>query len=58
MLEEAKEEGVKFRFLAQTKSYEGDNGHVVGAVMYLMHLVNRMSQEEGSQNLFLIKRSR
>ncbi len=58
MLEEAKEEGVKFRFLAQPKSYEGDNGHVVGAVMYLMHLVNRMSQEEGSQNLFLIKRSR
>ncbi|MGC2427571.1 MAG: FAD-dependent oxidoreductase [Nitrososphaeraceae archaeon] len=38
MLEEAKEEGVKFRFLAQPKSYEGDNGHVVGAVMYLMQL--------------------
>ena len=38
MLEEAKEEGVKFRFLAQPKSYEGDNGHVVGAVMYLMAL--------------------
>jgi glutamate synthase (NADPH) small chain len=38
MLEEAKEEGVKFRFLAQPKSYEGDNGHVVGAVMDLMQL--------------------
>jgi glutamate synthase (NADPH/NADH) small chain len=38
MLEEAKEEGVKFRFLAQPKSYEGDNGHVVGAAMYLMQL--------------------
>lgn len=38
MLEEAKEEGVKFRFLAQPKSYEGDNGHVVEAVMYLMQL--------------------
>jgi glutamate synthase (NADPH) small chain len=38
MLEEAKEEGVKFRFLAQPKSYEGDNGHVVGALMDLMQL--------------------
>jgi glutamate synthase (NADPH/NADH) small chain len=38
MLEEAKEEGVKFRFLAEPKSYEGDNGHVVGAVMDLVQL--------------------
>ena len=38
MLEEAKEEGVKFRFLAQPKSYEGDNGHVARAVMDLMQL--------------------
>jgi glutamate synthase (NADPH) small chain len=38
MLEEAKEEGVKFRFLTQPKSYEGDNGHVIGAVMDLMQL--------------------
>jgi glutamate synthase (NADPH) small chain len=38
MLEEAKEEGVKFRFLAEPKSYEGDNGHVVGAVMELVQL--------------------
>ena len=38
MLEEAKEEGVKFRFLAQPKSYEGVNGHVARAVMDLMQL--------------------
>jgi len=38
MLEEAKEEGVKFRFLAQPKSYEDDNDHVIGAVMDLMQL--------------------
>jgi glutamate synthase (NADPH) small chain len=38
MLEEAKEEGVKFRFLTQPKSYEGDNGHVARAVMDLMQL--------------------
>ena len=38
MLEEAKEEGVKFRFLAQPKSYEGENGHVARAVMDLMQL--------------------
>jgi glutamate synthase (NADPH) small chain len=38
MLEEAKEEGVKFRFLTQPKSYEGDNGHLIGAVMDLMQL--------------------
>jgi glutamate synthase (NADPH/NADH) small chain len=38
ILEEAKEEGVKFRFLAQPKSYEGDNGHVARAVMDLMQL--------------------
>ena len=38
MLEEAKEEGVKFRFLAEPKSYEDDNGHVVRAVMDLMQL--------------------
>src|SRR5438067_11522591 len=38
MLEEAKEEGVKFRFLAEPKSYEGENGHVVAATMKLMQL--------------------
>jgi glutamate synthase (NADPH/NADH) small chain len=38
MLEEAKEEGVKFRFLAEPKSYEGINGHVVTATMNLMKL--------------------
>ena len=38
MLEEAKEEGVKFRFLAQPKSYEGENGHVARAVVDLMQL--------------------
>jgi glutamate synthase (NADPH/NADH) small chain len=38
MLEEAKEEGVKFRFLTQPKSYEGNNGHVARAVMDLMQL--------------------
>jgi glutamate synthase (NADPH) small chain len=39
MLEEAKEEGVKFRFLGQTKSFEGDsNGHVTEAVINNMHM--------------------
>jgi glutamate synthase (NADPH/NADH) small chain len=38
MLEEAKEEGVKFRFLAQPKSYEGPNGHVVATIMDFMEL--------------------
>lgn len=38
ILEEAKEEGVKFKFLAEPKSYEGPNGHVVGVVMNLMQL--------------------
>jgi glutamate synthase (NADPH/NADH) small chain len=38
MLEEAKEEGVKFRFLAQPKSYEGPNGHVVATIMDFMQL--------------------
>lgn len=34
MLEEAKEEGVKFRFLGQAKSFEGDsNGHVVATIV-------------------------
>jgi NADPH-dependent glutamate synthase beta subunit-like oxidoreductase len=36
MLEEAKEEGVKFKFLAAPKSYEGDNGYVVAAIMDFM----------------------
>ena len=31
MLEEAKEEGVRFMFLAEPKSYEGVNGHVVAS---------------------------
>jgi glutamate synthase (NADPH/NADH) small chain len=41
MIEEAKEEGVKFRFLAQPKSFEGsstDNNHVVATVMDSMQL--------------------
>jgi glutamate synthase (NADPH/NADH) small chain len=39
MLEEAKEEGVKFRFLGQTKSFYGDsNGHVVAALVNNMHM--------------------
>ncbi|MFL6498909.1 MAG: FAD-dependent oxidoreductase, partial [Nitrososphaera sp.] len=39
MIEEAKEEGVKFRFLAQPKAFEGsDKNHVVTAVMDSMHL--------------------
>jgi glutamate synthase (NADPH/NADH) small chain len=34
MIEEAKEEGVKFRFLAQPKSFKGsDNNHVVAAAV-------------------------
>ena len=57
MLEEAKEEGVKFRFLGEPKSYEGENGHVVGTIACASRwrLVNLMSQEEGSQNLFLTR---
>jgi glutamate synthase (NADPH) small chain len=44
MLEEAKEEGVKFRFLGQTKSFEGDkDGHVAAA------LVNNMQLEAPDQ---------
>jgi NADPH-dependent glutamate synthase beta subunit-like oxidoreductase len=38
MLEEAKEEGVKFRFLAQPKSFEGSNNRVMTAVMDSMQL--------------------
>ena len=39
MLEEAKEEGVKFKFLAEPKSYEGDsNGHIMTTTMNLMQL--------------------
>ena len=38
MLEEAEEEGVKFKFLAQPKSFEGSNGHVTAAVMDAMQL--------------------
>ena len=39
MLEEAKEEGVKFRFLGQTKSFEGDsNGHVTEAIVNNMQI--------------------
>jgi glutamate synthase (NADPH) small chain len=38
MLEEAKEEGVKFRFLAEPKSYEGTDGHVMAATMNSMQL--------------------
>ena len=39
MLEEAKEEGVNFRFLGRTKSFEGDsNGHVVAALVDNMQM--------------------
>lgn len=38
MLEEAKEEGVKFRFLAEPKSYEGTDGQVMAATMNSMQL--------------------
>ncbi len=38
MLEEAKEEGVKFRFLAEPKSYEGADGQVMAATMNSMQL--------------------
>ncbi len=39
MIEEAKEEGVKFRFLAQPKSFEGDAAnHLSAAVMDTMQL--------------------
>jgi glutamate synthase (NADPH/NADH) small chain len=38
MLEEAKEEGIKFRFLAEPKSYEGSDGQVVRVVMNSMQL--------------------
>src|ERR671919_266370 len=38
MLQEAKEEGVKFRFLADPKSFEGSNGHVTVTEMNSMKL--------------------
>jgi glutamate synthase (NADPH/NADH) small chain len=38
MLQEAKEEGVKFRFLAEPKSYDGSNGHVITTTMNSMKL--------------------
>ena len=38
MLQEAKEEGVKFRFLADPKSLEGSNGHVTITEMNSMKL--------------------
>ena len=38
MLQEAKEEGVKFRFLADPKSFEGSNGHVTITEMNSMKL--------------------
>ncbi|MER5174196.1 MAG: FAD-dependent oxidoreductase [Candidatus Nitrosocosmicus sp.] len=38
MLEEAKEEGVKFMFLVDPKSYEGVNGHVNKAKLNVMQL--------------------
>jgi glutamate synthase (NADPH/NADH) small chain len=38
MLQEAKEEGVKFRFLADPKSFEGSNGHVIVTEMNSMKL--------------------
>jgi glutamate synthase (NADPH/NADH) small chain len=39
MLEEAKEEGVKFKFLGQTQSFKGDsNGHVISAVINKMQM--------------------
>jgi NADPH-dependent glutamate synthase beta subunit-like oxidoreductase len=38
ILDEAKEEGIKFRFLAEPKSYEGVDDRVVTATMSLMQL--------------------
>ena len=38
MLEEAKEEGVKFKFLSEPQSYEGTDGQVVRVVMNSMQL--------------------
>jgi glutamate synthase (NADPH/NADH) small chain len=38
MLQEAKEEGVNFRFLADPKSFEGSNGHVTTIEMNSMKL--------------------
>jgi glutamate synthase (NADPH/NADH) small chain len=38
MIEEAKEEGVKFKFLAQPKSFEGSENRVTAAVMASMQL--------------------
>ena len=38
MLQEAKEEGVKFRFLAEPKTYDGSYGHIVTTTMNSMKL--------------------
>ena len=45
MLEEAKEEGVKFRFLVQVRSFEGDNnGHITSAIVDNLRPATRNEQ--------------
>ena len=53
MLEEAKEEGVKFRFLVQTKLFEGDaGGHVTSAMIDNLRL--SAPDESGKKTLELL----
>ena len=53
MLEEAKEEGVKFRFLVQTKLFEGDaGGHVTSAMIDNLRL--SAPDESGKKTLDLL----
>jgi glutamate synthase (NADPH/NADH) small chain len=53
MLEEAKEEGVKFMFLGQAKSFEGDsNGHIVATIIDRVHM--GVSDQSGKKHLEVI----
>ncbi|MFZ0511449.1 MAG: FAD-dependent oxidoreductase [Candidatus Nitrosopolaris sp.] len=57
MLDEAKEEGMKFKFLAAPKSYEGVDGYVAATVMDFMQLTaadesGRRTPEPVSEKVF------
>lgn len=47
MIEEAMEEDVKFKFLAQPKLFEGSNGHVTAAVWTLCSLASLINRGDG-----------
>lgn len=56
MLDEAKEEGVKFRYLAQARSFEGDsNGRVIAAIVDNMRM--GASDQSGRKSLEAVPNS-